>query len=68
MAQKFGGKWTLSLGILIMSICNALIPKAVDYGMFDKYPLSFRNSIKQIVFISRWILWIGFIAHYNGFS
>lgn len=32
LAEKFGGKWTVSLSILITSFCNALTPHAVSYG------------------------------------
>lgn len=32
LAEKYGGKWTLSLGVLIIIICNAIIPQALEYG------------------------------------
>lgn len=32
ISEKFGGKWTCSLGVLFMAILNAATPKAVEYG------------------------------------
>lgn len=32
IAEKFGSKWVMSLGILIMAILNALTPLAVEFG------------------------------------
>ena len=32
MAEKFGSKWTMSLGILFMAVLNALCPLAVEFG------------------------------------
>ncbi|XP_028044031.1 putative inorganic phosphate cotransporter [Bombyx mandarina] len=32
LAEKFGGKWTLGLGLLLTSVATALTPLAVDYG------------------------------------
>ncbi|XP_055298964.1 sialin-like [Sitodiplosis mosellana] len=32
LAQKFGGKWTLGLGVLAMTICNAATPIVLHYG------------------------------------
>lgn len=34
LAEKFGGKYTLSLGILSTAIFTLLTPFAVDYGMW----------------------------------
>lgn len=33
LAQKFGGKWIFACEILIILICNALIPSALVYGI-----------------------------------
>lgn len=33
IAEKYGGKWTLSLGILSTAIFTILTPFAVEYGM-----------------------------------
>lgn len=35
LADKFGGKWTVSMSVLITSICNALTPHAVAYGPIE---------------------------------
>lgn len=35
LAQKFGGKWTLGLGVLATTICNAAIPIGVKYGEWE---------------------------------
>lgn len=32
LAEKFGGKWTLSLGVLLVIICNAITPLVYRYG------------------------------------
>lgn len=32
IAEKYGGKWTLSLAILSISLCTFATPIAVDYG------------------------------------
>lgn len=32
LAQQFTAKWTLSLGILISTICNFINPLALEYG------------------------------------
>ena len=32
LAEKFGGKWTLGLGLLLTSVATALTPLAVDVG------------------------------------
>ncbi|XP_055326573.1 sialin-like [Sitodiplosis mosellana] len=32
IAEKFGGKWTCSLGVLFMAICNAFTPLTIEYG------------------------------------
>lgn len=32
LAQKFGGKWTLGLGILATAICSVLTPIVTEYG------------------------------------
>lgn len=32
LAQKFGGKWTLSLGLLLAAVATALTPLAVSWG------------------------------------
>lgn len=34
LAEKFGGKWTLSLGILSTAIFTILTPLAVEWGIF----------------------------------
>lgn len=32
IAEKFGGKWTLSLAVLFVSICNIATPISLHYG------------------------------------
>ncbi|XP_055326564.1 putative inorganic phosphate cotransporter [Sitodiplosis mosellana] len=32
IAEKFGGKWTMALGIFVMAILNALTPLAIEFG------------------------------------
>lgn len=32
IAEKFGGKWTLGLAILLVSICNIATPLSLHYG------------------------------------
>lgn len=34
LAEKFGGKYTLSLGILSTAIFTLFTPMAVEYGMY----------------------------------
>lgn len=36
IAEKFGGKWTCSLGVLFMAICSALTPVVIEYGELQK--------------------------------
>lgn len=35
IAEKYGGKWTLSLGVLVVAVCTAITPLAVGYGTLD---------------------------------
>lgn len=37
LAEKFGGKWTLSLGILSTAIFTLLTPLAVEWGILIEY-------------------------------
>lgn len=34
LAERFGAKWILSIGILIATICNAAIPLSLQYGSY----------------------------------
>lgn len=47
LAQRFGGKWTLGLGILIVTISNVVTPQALKHGLFINYDncLSFYGRI-----------------------
>lgn len=37
VAQKFGGKWVLSMGVFATAMCNAAIPIGVEYGELARY-------------------------------
>lgn len=67
-AQRFGGKWTLSLGVLVAAVCNAALPKAIEYGVWSRNSLTgvHRKEINKCVF--RRILCVDYIAHSNGSS
>lgn len=55
LAQRFGGKWTLGLGILIITISNAATPQALEYGLLQisssKYKLNLKNKNQRQFFI-----------------
>lgn len=40
LAERFGGKWTLSIGILIITICTIATPLTLQYGN-DEMPMIF---------------------------
>lgn len=36
LAERLGGKWMVSMSVLLTSICNALIPQALAYGGLNR--------------------------------
>lgn len=41
IAEKYGGKWTLSLGILSTAIFTILTPFAVEHGTFEYWSMKY---------------------------
>lgn len=54
LAQQFSAKWTLSLGILISTICNFINPLALEYGEPDEGFFQLSRKRFMIVNLFRW--------------
>lgn len=54
LAQKFGGKWTMAIGILWMAILNAITPFAVQNGgsLTNKESHSINDIVILTIFLS----------------
>ena len=46
LAENFGGKWTLSLGIFVIIVITAVTPLAIEFGKLAKF-MAHLDKIKK---------------------